>query len=413
MSYTSNSIDDMINDIAGLPTSTGQPTSWLGTLGGWMNDNSSWLSGLGNTAGQVYSIDRALSEANRISDLGNFINDFANQQGTFLNDNSQFKGYGITGTGLNRVWNSQTEQWEAGSPTTGTIGPDGEFNLNFNVRPDRVMASQGQAQRNAGGTSMNTAGKRLRDAYQMVNGVNYMDATDDAISNSVADPSARQQEIYNQMMEMQNPELNRQQALQQAQEYQMGRGGVRGSAYGGTAEDAAMARARADASRMAVVEAMKQADNERSMFAQMGTNYGNLYNQQTNNMANVAKLYQDRGMDRYQLGLSMEELKYLPQRMQLEILQQAQNGVNSQQTGQLTGLGYLTDMILGGMGTNVNAQKVSAELRGNLYNALLGNLGGATGTDGSSTSGLGGFLSAIEGGLGLLDKYIFNDDGGS
>jgi len=205
---------------------------------------------------------------------------------------------------------------------------------------------------------------------------------------------------------MQNPELNRQQALQQAQEYQMGRGGIRGSAYGGTAEDAAMARARADASRMSTLEAMKQADAERTMFGQMGANYGGLYNQQTQNMTSVGDSLANLGLNQYKAGMNLEELKYLPQKMQLEILQQAQNGVNSQQTGQLTGLGYLTDMMLGGMGTNVNAQKVSAELRGNLYNALLGNLGGATGTDGSSTSGIGGILSAVEGGLDFLDKIF-------
>jgi len=393
MSYSSNSIDDMINDVAGMtPTGGSGSGSWMGGLSTWLDNNSGWLSGLGNTAGQVYSIDRALSEANRISDLGNFINDFANQQGAVLNDSSQFKGYGITGTGLGQ--------------TSGTVGADGAFNLNFGVTPNQTFANQGQAQRTAGGSSMNVAGDRLRDAYQMVNGVNYMDATNDAISNSVADPSARQQEIYNQMMAIQNPELNRQQMAQQAREYAMGRGGVRGTQYGGTAEDAAMARARADASRMAVVDAMKQADNERSMFSQMGANYGGLYNQQTNNMANVAKLYQDRGMDRYNLGLKMEEMKYLPQDMQLKIMDQMMRGSDAAQTGQLTGLGYLNDMMLGGMGNNINAQKVSAELRGNLYNSLLSNLGGATGSDGSSTSGLGGVLSSISGGLEWLDEFF-------
>ena len=59
------------------------------------------------------------------------------------------------------------------------------------------------------------------------------------------------------------------------------------------------------------------------MFAQMGANYGNLYNQQNQQMANIAQLYQDRGMDRYGLGLKMEEMKYLPQEMQLAILNQA------------------------------------------------------------------------------------------
>ena len=296
--------------------------------------------------------------------------------------------------------------------STGSLDPEtGAFTLDFGAMPNSTMATQGGTQRTAGGTAMNTAGSRYRDARQMVDGVNYMDPANTALQAAVADPSARQQEIYNQMMAIQNPELNRQQMAQQAREYAMGRGGVRGTQYGGTAEDAAMARARADASRVAVVDAMKQADSERSMFGQMGANFGNLYNQQGQLMKGIGDSYSELGLNRYKLGLGMEEMKYLPMKMQLEILQQAQNGVNSQQTGQLTGLGYLNDMLVGGMSTNVNSQKVASDLRANLYSALLSNLGGAQGSDGSSSSGLGGFLSAVEGGLGLLDKYIFNGDG--
>jgi hypothetical protein len=207
-------------------------------------------------------------------------------------------------------------------------------------------------------------------------------------------------------MAMQEPTLNRQQMAQQAQEYAMGRGGVRGTQYGGTAEDAAMARARADASRQSAMDAMTQAQNERGMFAQMGAQYGTLYNQQNQQMANIAQQYQDRGMNRYELGLKMEEMKYLPQDMQLKIMNQMMAGSDAAQTGQLTGLGYLNDMLLGGMSNNVNAQKVSSELRGNLYNALLSNLGGTTGNDGSSATGLGGLLGGLSGGLKWLDEFL-------
>ena len=383
-------------DMSTLPnyvsTSPG-PNSFVGTFGNWLTDNAGWLGGIGGAAGQAYSIDRALAEANRIAGLGSYLNEFANTQGSYLNDASTFKGYGITGTGL--------------GPTTGSVDDDGAFNLSFGVLPSATMANQGQAQRTAGGTAMNEAGARLRDAKNMINGVNYMDASNAAITQSLAPSVHREKEIYDRLMAMQNPELNRQQMAQQAQEYAMGRGGVRGTQYGGTAEDAAMARARADVANKAAVDAITLAREDQGMLGQLGANYGNLYNQQTNNMANVAKLYQDRGMDRYNLGLKMEELKYLPQKMQLEIMNQMMAGVDATQTGQLTGLGYLSDMMLGGMSTNVNSQKVAAELRSNLYNALLSNLGGATGSDGSSTSGLGGLLSAVGGGIQWLDDTFF------
>ena len=383
---SSGSVDAAINNSQG--------GSILNQFSGWLNDNNSWLSGLGNTAGQVYSIDRALSEANRISDLGNYLNDWSNQQGLNLNSNAQFKGYGIT-SGLGQ--------------STGGISSNGGFGLNFGVGADPMMEAQSLYQRNLGSGMMADADIAYDLSTGMVNGVNYMGPANQAIGQSLADPSDRQQEIYNQMMAVQNPELNRQQALQQANEYRMGRGGIRGSAYGGTAEDAAMARARSQASNEAVIAAMSQADNERKMLSDMGANYGNLFNQQTQNMRAVGDSRGQLGLNRIKMGLGQEEMKYLPMKMQLELLREAKTGMDAQQTGQLTGLGYLSEMMLGGMGHNVNSQKVSAELRGNLYNALLSNLGGSQGSDGSSSSGLGGFLSDIAGGLDFVTS-IFGDD---
>ena len=83
-------------------------------------------------------------------------------------------------------------------------------------------------------------------------------------ANQAAIPVGQaQNDIYNSIMATQNPELNRMQAAQQANEYAMGRGGVRGSQYGGTAEDAAMARARAQASNEAAFQAREMANQER------------------------------------------------------------------------------------------------------------------------------------------------------
>ena len=112
------------------------------------------------------------------------------------------------------------------------------------------------------------------------------------------------------------------------------------------------------------------------------------------------------GDQRTQLGMEMEKLKYLPMDMQQKILQTMNNSLDQAQTGQLTGQGYLSQMLLGGMGNNTNLQKISSELRGNVYNAVLNNLGGATGSDGSSTSGYSGLLSGIAGGLSTLGGWL-------
>jgi hypothetical protein len=57
---------------------------------------------------------------------------------------------------------------------------------------------------------------------------------------AMQDPYARQQQLYDQSMAVQNPMLDQMQAAQQARSYAQGRGGIRGSQFGGSAEDAAM-----------------------------------------------------------------------------------------------------------------------------------------------------------------------------
>ena len=374
------------------PTPAGTPFgNAVQNFGGWLGSNAQGLGYAANAVGAGLSIDQALSEASRISNLGTYLNDWSTQQGNLLDTNSQFKGYGIT-TGL--------------GTTTAGLDENGAFNATFGASPDINLNAQGNAYRTAGNSQMGSAANYYGNAAGMVNGVDYMNSSNQAISNSLADPRLRQQEIYDQMMAIQNPELDRQQAMQQAQEYQMGRGGIRGSQYGGTEEDAAMARARVQGSNEAVMAAMKQADAERTMFSQMGANYGGLYNQQTSNLAQIGQGMGQLGDQRTQLGMEMEKLKYLPMDMQQKILQTMNNSLDQAQTGQLTGQGYLSQMLLGGMGNNTNLQKISSELRGNVYNAVLNNLGGATGSDGSSTSGFSGLLSGIAGGLGTLGGWL-------
>jgi hypothetical protein len=156
------------------------------------------------------------------------------------------------------------------------------------------------------------------------------------------------------MMAMQNPQLNRMQAAQQAREYAMGRGGVRGSQFGGTAEDAAMAKARVDGSNAASVAAMNQALAEQQ------------------NQTNMAGTFGELGQRQYATG-------FLPMQQQMALMQLAGGDADRSQTGQLTGQGYLGQMGIGGMQTEVNALKTAAELRGNVIDSILDNIGGENG----------------------------------
>ena len=437
---------------------------WEDTLGG-VGD---WIGANGNTLAQVGSIAGVLDNASDIRDMGHDQQQFLQKQGQLLNEGTQFNGYGVTSA----LGNS-------------TVGPDGSVNLG--VGPDANLQATSQnmlqgsqnafdraagLQHGQGTVDWNSMGQNMAgqaqgvnvsagpyannsaSAYQKGMGMQanngaFGQGAEQAMNSALADPSARQQEIFGQLMGMQQPGLDAAQAQQQAREYAMGRGGVMGSQFGGTAEDAAMAKARAQASNEAALGAMKQADAERGMFGQMASQFGQVGNQNYANLQNTADSYlnasaqqgqlgnqnfqnlanyqnnlasqaaqygqlgnnainananfgnmlNSAGSSMGQIGLNANEQSYLPMEMQMKLLQQGQQNADMAQTGQLTGQDYMAQMLLGGSNANINAQKVSSELTGNLYDSILDNLGGAGGADGSTVSGIGGLLSSLGGGL--------------
>ena len=224
--------------------------------------------------------------------------------GQQLADGSKFQGYGVT-SGLG----------------TSTVGSDGSINMGIGPDPQAYNSMLGT----------------YETANQLMN-------------QSAVNPYERQQQLYSQNMAAQNPMLNQMQAQQQANEYAMGRGGIRGSQFGGTAEDAAMARARVDGSNQAMMMAQQQALAEQGQQAQMATSYGQLanqYNQQT----------------------------YMPMQQQMQLMQLAGADADRAQTGQLTGQGYLGQLNLGGIQAGVNSMKAASELEGNIYDSIFDNAG--------------------------------------
>ena len=320
---TVTTLGDMVIDPANNPYTTGTVgdrasfLDVLGSVGGFLSNAAPTAAGIGSIAG-------ALNNASDTRRMGTTIQSYLDTMGQNLNTDSQFQGYGVT-SGLG----------------SSTVGADGGINLGLG---------------------------------QYANAQNAADASYAAAQNlatQAAIPVGQaQNDIYNSIMAMQNPELNRMQAQQQANEYAMGRGGVRGSMYGGTAEDAAMARARAQASNEAAFKAREMANNERGMLGQLAGQMG-------------------------QYGNMALQSSYLPMDVQMKLLKEAQATGSMSQTGQLTGQDYIAQLGLGGANANINAMHSANQLTGNLYNALLSNLGGAQGSDGTAASGLGGLLSGI------------------
>jgi hypothetical protein len=77
-----------------------------------------------------------------------------------------------------------------------------------------------------------------------------------------------------------------------------------------------------------------------------------------------------------QLGQQAYQTSFLPMQQQMQLMDLAGDDADRAQTGQLTGQGYLAQLGLGGAQVDVNAQKASTELKGNIINSILGNAGG-------------------------------------
>ena len=406
-----------------------------GEGGGWWTKFSEALPGIGTGLAAGASIAGALKSAENTTATGHAMQDYLSSLGTSLNNGSQFQGYGvstgmgpgsvkyneegqlITDLGLNEA--TQTEITNMKNASSGNFADAANAYNAMNM----VNSGQSAADYNAASQTLQTGASGITPGQGAVGG-----QAGDAAMRAMADPSQRQGEIYQQLMAIQNPELNRQQAEQQAQEYARGRGGVRGSQYGGTAEDAAMARARANASNQASLNAMQQADSERSMFGQMASQFGQVGNQNYSNMANYknqmnnsaaafgglgnqadSNAIQKMGMlgnmgnQLAQLGQQNYQNSYMPMQQQIEAMKLGMGNADMAQTGQLTGQDYMAQLGLGGANANINAQHSANQLTGNLYNALLANIGGTQGSDGSAGSGL---MGLIGGGIEGIGKYF-------
>jgi hypothetical protein len=391
-----------------------------------MGDKANGIQGLLGAAG-------GLAYANEISKRGQ---GYAKEMGSLagqLQSDSAFKGYGVN-TGL----------------ANSTIGPDGTMNLG--IGRDQGMADAGNAGFDAGMGAMGNAQNMLQanssnPAYQQAMGMYGANASNSQMGNALAaqqggmsgisnqqqgmlnasnqmmqqsmqGQAGREQDIYGRAMAMQQPMLDQQRAQMNAREFAQGRSGIRGSQFGGTGEDAAMARAQAQAQNSAAFQSMGMAQQEQMQQANMANMYGGmgqgaagLQGSLGMNMGNLglqnAQLGQGAAQGMGGLGLSQAQLgqsaagsmgqiganqanmgmqqyqnSYLGMQNQLAAMQNAQSGANMAQTGQLTGTGYAAQLGLGGVQTAVNADKAAGELYGNVAAAMMNN---ANGKDGASS----------------------------
>ncbi len=382
------------------------------------------IAGAGSAAGGYMMADD-------IQAMGDQAASQMGELGAQLQQDSAFKGYGVQ-TGLG----------------TTTVNPDGSTNLGVGVNQgmqNAAAANYGSASGNYG-TAANmlqggvnpwqqqgydtTAAAMNRGfnsgmgaqhaAMQGLSGqqAGMLGASQQAMQNAMMDTGAREQDIYNRTMAMQQPGLDAQRASQQAREYAMGRGGVRGSQFGGTAEDAATARAQAQAQNQASFQAMGQAQNEMmnqanmaNQFGQQGMSAAGMQSGIGNTMAGMgsqqmrdrmakgaqlggmgntyaAQQAQNAGLlaqiagGQGQLGNTLTGNSYLDMQHQLQAAQLGGQNADRAQTGQLTGAGYAGQLGSAGIQSQVNAATAASNLYGQMFGAGMNAIGGITQTPG-------------------------------
>lgn len=357
------------------------------------------IQGLGAAAG-------GLAYASKISDKGD---QYSSQMGDLagqLAKDSAFKGYGVkTGLGESSVAADGSMELGVGPNTTMGTGGESAYNAGLGHMQTGAMAMQN----NSTNPYAQQAMAGMQASGQGVAGMQAgsFGAQNQFMNQAMGGTAGREQDIYNRAMAMQQPGLDAQRAQGNAQEFAAGRGGVMGSQFGGSGEDAAMARAQAGAMNQASFQAMGQANQEQMNQAQMSNMFGQQGMAGANFQQNNAMGMNQMGMQNAQLGqagaLGMANIggqqagagmqgyqnQYLPMQQQLNAMGVAQNGASMAQTGQLTGAGYGAQLGLGGIQTQVNADKAASELYGNTLAAMMNNANA-----GSEASWLGGLFGA-------------------
>ena len=180
---------------------------------------------------------------------------------------------------------------------------------------------------------------------------------------SLGDTAGREQDIYNRMAAVQDPQIARDRLEMESRMAAQGRLGVASDAYGGIAPELfGMEKAIQEGRNGLSVSAMEQARLQQLQDANIGTNFLNSSYQPTNNL--------------------------------LETFNPALQYANLNQTGQIAGQNLSSQLNLGGMQTKVNADLVASNLYGGLFNSL-GNVAGSFG---------GRMDSAQAGGAGMWDS---------
>ena len=207
--------------------------------------------------------------------------------------------------------------------------------------------------------------------------------------------AGREQDIYDRIRATQTPEEQRNQIALDEKLAAQGRTGLRTAQFGGSPEQFAMEKARAEAMNQASLASIGQAQAQREADLAAATGMFGLGSQAS---------FLPSGLQQGQLGniQSALGLQYQPENQLLASMTPALSLADIAGAGQRTGAGLFNEAAAAGLEANLGAQQNRAEGLAGLYNSLINAQGqtaaSATGAAGGTSSNLLGSLFGFLGG---------------
>jgi len=324
---------------------------------------------LGGTGGQVLGAGLGIDALNELRGIGKAAQTEGAAIGSQAQQDTAFKPFSIS-TGFGGVQTDPT-----GGFTT-TLSPE-------------QQALQGQL---AGITGGLTGGFGV--GAPDVSGIQgqALGGVQGLLQQAQGSTAGREQDIYDRIRATQTPEEQRNQIALNEQLAAQGRTGLRTAQFGGSPEQFAMEKARAEAMNQASLMSINQAEQQRASDLATATGMFGLGSQASFLPSGL------QGAQLGNIGASMG-LQYMPENQLLASLTPSLSLADLSSTAQRQGAGYLAEASMAGLGENLAAQRNRAEGLAGLYGQLLGAQGqtasAAAGSAGNTSSGLFNLLGRL------------------
>ncbi len=220
-----------------------------------------------------------------------------------------------------------------------------------------------------------------------------------ALTAAQSPMATREADVFERIRAVQRPEEERQRLALQEQLQSQGRTGLRTAMFGGSPEQFALEKARAEAQNTAALSALQQAGAERQQDLAAAQGMFGLGQQ----AAGLPAALQAAQLQNIGAGLGLE---YAPEQQLLSTLTPATNLSNLVGLGARQGAGFLSEAQMSGLEDILQAEAARVQGMSNIYSSLLSAGGQAASGQGTASifdqilggQTLGGLFSSIFGG---------------